>query len=141
MFDFFAKYKFELVSLGAVSLGTCMYIMRLSRAKSTWEVLGAIKTRIDAKTVVITGANTGIGYETALELAKRGARVVLACRDQDKASRAVERIKLATGNTNITREYLDLASFDTVAEFADKFKRTYDNLDVLINNAGFCPTS
>lgn len=144
MLDLLSKYKLEIVSsLGLVTMS--IYLMRLRRAKSTWTVLNKLSSqRMDGKTVVITGANTGIGYETALELARRGARVVLACRDGQKAARAVDRIKSASGNANVSSELLDLASLDSVAEFARMFTRTYSTgLDVLVNNAGVmaCPKS
>ena len=59
------------------------------------------KARLDGKTVIITRANTGIGKETALDLAKRGARVILACRDLDKANTAANEIREASGNSGI----------------------------------------
>ena len=137
MLDLLSKYKLELTSFGLVAI-TAAYFMRLRRVKNTWRVIDTIKTTsMEGKTVVITGANTGIGYETALELARRGARVVLACRDRTRASRAVERIKAATsGNAQVVAESLDLASLDSVKQFADTIKHTYSSLDVLINNAG-----
>lgn len=136
MLDLFSEYKLELTSFGLMAI-TAAYFMRLRRVKNTWRVIDTIKTSMEGKTVVITGANTGIGYETALELARRGARVVLACRDRTRALRAVERIKAATsGNAQVVAESLDLASLDSVKQFADTIKHTYSSLDVLINNAG-----
>ncbi|XP_078673788.1 retinol dehydrogenase 12-like [Branchiostoma floridae x Branchiostoma belcheri] len=97
--------------------------------------------RLDGKTVVITGANTGIGKETARDIARRGARVIVACRDLAKAEAAAEEIRKDTGNGNVVVEKLDLASLKSVREFAAKANGTESRLDILINNAGImtCP--
>ncbi|XP_041797500.1 retinol dehydrogenase 13 isoform X2 [Chelmon rostratus] len=97
--------------------------------------------RLDGKTVLITGANTGIGKETSRDLAGRGARVVMACRDLTRAEQAAEEIRQATGNGNVVIRHLDLASLYSVRQFAKEFLDTEDRLDILINNAGvmMCP--
>ncbi|KAG7234024.1 hypothetical protein INR49_005986 [Caranx melampygus] len=97
--------------------------------------------RLDGKTVLITGANTGIGKETSRELARRGARVVMACRDLTRAERAAEEIRRTTGNGNVVIRHLDLASLYSVRQFAKDFLDSEDRLDILINNAGvmMCP--
>ncbi|XP_078673791.1 retinol dehydrogenase 12-like isoform X2 [Branchiostoma floridae x Branchiostoma belcheri] len=97
--------------------------------------------RLDGKTVVITGANTGIGKETARDIARRGARVILACRDLTKAEATAAEIRRDTGNGNIVMQKLDLASMKSVREFALKVNATESRLDILINNAGImtCP--
>ncbi|XP_066280167.1 retinol dehydrogenase 12-like [Branchiostoma lanceolatum] len=97
--------------------------------------------RLDGKTVVITGANTGIGKETARDIAKRGARVILACRDLTKAEAAAAEIRHDTGNGNVVIEKLDLASLKSVREFAARVNAKESRLDILINNAGImtCP--
>lgn len=90
---------------------------------SRWAQGGDFKkddVRIDGKVVVITGANTGIGKETALDLAKRGAKIYLACRDLKKANDARLEIIETTGNQNIFVEQLDLSSFASIREFAHK---------------------
>ena len=99
------------------------------------------KARLDGKTVIITGANTGIGYETGIDLAKRGARVILACRDINKAVKAAEEIRQKSCNGNVITEYLDLASLDSVKKFATKMNEQEERIDILINNAGImsCP--
>lgn len=69
---------------------------------------------------MITGANTGIGKETALDLAKRGGRIYLACRDVNKAETARQEIVEATGNKNVFVRALDLSSFASIRKFAEK---------------------
>ncbi|XP_038669389.1 retinol dehydrogenase 12 [Scyliorhinus canicula] len=99
------------------------------------------KARLDGKTVIITGANTGIGKETAKNLAQRGARVILACRDLEKASKAADEIRKFSGNGNVLVQNLDLASLQSVRSFVDRITETETHLDILINNAGimWCP--
>lgn len=96
---------------------------------------------LTGKTVVITGANTGIGYETARELALRGARVVLGCRDEQRARRAVEQLAAETGSTLLSWRLLDTASLDSVRAFAVQLLRdTGGRVHVLVNNAGAAAT-
>ncbi|KAM4580238.1 retinol dehydrogenase 13 [Odontesthes bonariensis] len=97
--------------------------------------------RLDGKTVLVTGANTGIGRETSRDLAGRGARVVMACRDLTRAKQAAEDIRRSTGNGNVVIRHLDLASVYSVTQFAKDFLESEDRLDILINNAGvmMCP--
>lgn len=94
------------------------------------------KNRLDGKTTIITGSNTGIGYQTALDFARRGARVILACRDTKKAEKAAKQIVDSTGNKNVEVEYIDLADLDTVRDFAQKMNNNLDKIDILVNNAG-----
>lgn len=84
------------------------------------------------RTVVVTGANTGLGFESARALAERGAAVVLACRDLGKATDAAARI----GRGPVTTLRLDLASLDSVREAARELRSRHGRLDLLINNAG-----
>ncbi|CAH1163561.1 unnamed protein product [Phaedon cochleariae] len=92
------------------------------------------------KIIIITGSNTGIGKETAWELARRGARVVMACRDMDKCESAREEIVLDTKNKYVYCRKCDLASLESIREFVKKFKSEQKRLDVLINNAGVMRT-
>lgn len=92
------------------------------------------------RVVVITGANTGIGYETAAVLAHRGAHVVLAVRNLEKGNTALSRIVAAGGHgarkVDVTLQQLDLTSLDAVRSAADALRAAYPRIDVLINNAG-----
>lgn len=76
--------------------------------------------RIDNKVVVITGSNTGIGKETALELAKRGAKIYLACRSVARAEAARDEIIIKSNNKNVFVRELDLSSLKSVRNFAQK---------------------
>ncbi|XP_028159119.1 retinol dehydrogenase 13-like [Ostrinia furnacalis] len=95
------------------------------------------KVNLEGKIVVITGGNTGIGFETAKILAKRGATVVIASRNDAKSKAAAEKITEVTGNPNIFYKHLDLGRLASVKKFAEDFDKSFDRLDVLINNAGF----
>ncbi|KAM9320825.1 retinol dehydrogenase 14 [Gastrophryne carolinensis] len=94
------------------------------------------------KTVLITGANCGIGKATAAELLRREARVILACRDLDRAEEAARQLRHETGDSGeiVIRE-LDLASLRSVRSFCLQITKEEPRLDVLINNAGVfqCP--
>jgi retinol dehydrogenase-12 len=95
---------------------------------------------MDGKTVVLTGANTGIGKQTTLELAKRGARVVMACRDMERGEAARTELLAATdGRGDLEVRELDLASLASVRDFAEKANADLARIDVLINNAGIFP--
>ncbi|KAI4462309.1 phosphatidylinositol-glycan biosynthesis class f protein-related [Holotrichia oblita] len=91
---------------------------------------------LTGKTAVITGANSGLGYITALDFAKRGARVILGCRNGDKAEEAVKKIIAATNNKNIVYKLVDCASLKSVRNFAQDIIENEARLDILVNNAG-----
>ncbi len=88
------------------------------------------------KVVIITGSNTGIGYHMAYMLASKGAYVVMACRNLEKASDSRKKILKDFPKANIKLYQLDLADLDNIRYFAKKFINENDRLDVLINNAG-----
>ncbi|XP_063002675.1 dehydrogenase/reductase SDR family member 13 [Elgaria multicarinata webbii] len=94
------------------------------------------ETSLRGKTVLLTGGNSGIGKTTGLELARRGARVILACRNKVAGETAVYDIRRETGNNEVLFMSLDLASLNSVRAFADAFLRSEPRLDILINNAG-----
>nr|XP_057913018.1 retinol dehydrogenase 12 isoform X1 [Doryrhamphus excisus] len=97
--------------------------------------------RLDGKTVLITGANTGIGKETVLDLATRGAQVIMACRDVDKGEEAAASIRFSCPKAQVEVRALDLADTCSIRSFAQQFLRDFTHLHVLINNAGvmMCP--
>ncbi|XP_017261834.1 retinol dehydrogenase 12, like [Kryptolebias marmoratus] len=97
--------------------------------------------KLSDKTAVITGANTGIGKETAIDLSKRGARVILACRDMEKAQAAVKEIAESSGNDDVICMKLDLSDSKSIREFAEAVNKNEPKLNLLINNAGVmvCP--
>ncbi|MBN1698579.1 MAG: SDR family oxidoreductase [Spirochaetales bacterium] len=88
------------------------------------------------KNCVITGANTGIGKATAAALAGKDFRLLLACRNKEKADAAAGEIIAATGNKNVEPVILDLSSFESIREAAETIRNKFDRLDVLVNNAG-----
>jgi len=91
---------------------------------------------LSGKVAVVTGANGGLGLETADALAAKGARVLMAVRDQDKAVAAVERIRASTPGAHLELVPLDLASLASVREAADRITALTGSLDLLVNNAG-----
>ncbi|WP_329108661.1 oxidoreductase [Micromonospora sp. NBC_01699] len=92
------------------------------------------------RVAVITGGNSGIGFETAKLLASRGAAVVLGARDVDKGKRAATRIAADIPGANVTVLHLDLASLASVRAAADQLRATHTGIDLLINNAGVMRT-
>jgi NAD(P)-dependent dehydrogenase (short-subunit alcohol dehydrogenase family) len=88
------------------------------------------------RVAVITGANTGLGYETAAALAEHGAHVVLAVRNLDKGKDAVARIAANSPQADVALQELDLTSLASVRSAAEQLRSEYDRIDLLINNAG-----
>lgn len=91
---------------------------------------------LTGKVAIVTGANSGIGFETAKTLAAKGAEVILACRNLEKANLAVKEIHSMVRNAKLEIIHLDLANLASIQKFADTFKAKYETLDLLINNAG-----
>lgn len=75
---------------------------------------------MDGKVIIVTGANGGIGMATALNLAQRGARIYLACRNKEKGEQTMQEIIEQTGNPNVVCRCLDLASFASIRKFVDE---------------------
>ncbi len=88
------------------------------------------------KIVLITGANSGLGFEASLALAEKNATVLMACRDTAKGEKAVQDIRAVHASADLVLMQLDLSSLESVREFAETCNRNYDHLDILINNAG-----
>ena len=91
---------------------------------------------LSGKVIIVTGANSGIGYEAAKEFARKGAQTILACRSMDKAKTALDQIIAEIPAAKAAIMQLDLANQESIHQFADAFKTKYDRLDVLTNNAG-----
>ncbi len=92
--------------------------------------------RQDGRTAIVTGANSGIGLVAARELARAGARVVLACRNASKGAEAVSGITAAVPAAQVELASLDLGSLDSIRAFGERFSAANDSLDLLVNNAG-----
>jgi NAD(P)-dependent dehydrogenase (short-subunit alcohol dehydrogenase family) len=92
--------------------------------------------RQDGRTAIVTGANSGLGLATARELARAGARVVLAVRNVARGEEAARAIRAAHPDAALEVEALDLAELASVRDFAARFAAAHDGLDLLINNAG-----
>lgn len=90
----------------------------------------------NGKTAVVTGANAGIGFETAQALAAKGARVVLACRSSERGEAALAKIRNAFPQAQVELQLLDLTRLASVREAAEQLKQSLPQLDLLINNAG-----
>ena len=91
---------------------------------------------LEGRTVVITGGNAGIGKETAIGLARLGARVIITSRDEQRGARAVDEIRTRSGSPDVEVLALDLASFASIRSFAAALLDRTDAIDVLVNNAG-----
>jgi NAD(P)-dependent dehydrogenase (short-subunit alcohol dehydrogenase family) len=91
---------------------------------------------LSGKTAVVTGANSGLGYETALALANHAAHVVMACRDEGRGTEAVERLRRESPDASVELSLLDLADLTSVRKFAESYAGERDHLDILVNNAG-----
>ena len=102
--------------------------------KSNWTISDI--PDLDGKTVFITGANSGLGYYTAKALAEKNAHVLLACRSLEKANSAIEKLKSLNPEGKFTPIELDLSDLNNVSETVSKISSEFENLDLLINNAG-----
>jgi len=95
---------------------------------------------LTGKVAIVTGANSGIGYEMARALARKRATVILACRNEEKGEAAVRQIRQEYPQAKAELLQVDLAELASVRRFADDFATRYDRLDILINNAGVMAT-
>src|SRR3954470_6864660 len=103
-------------------------------SRSTWSEADIPDQR--SRTAMVTGANSGIGFEAARALAAKGARVLLACRDAQRGTDALERIKAAQPDAAVELVSLDLADLDSVRAAAGTVAALTPTLDLLLNNAG-----
>ena len=91
---------------------------------------------MSGKICIVTGANSGIGKETALGLAQMGARVIMVCRNAEKGKAALEEICREFGSSQVDLLIADMSSQASVRALAEQIQREYPRLDVLVNNAG-----
>jgi len=102
------------------------------------EAVGNIS--LQGKTIIITGANSGIGKESARVLAKNGAHVIMACRSMDRGREALKEIQDAVPNAQVQLLQLDISSLNSIREFVAQFDHLHKRLDVLLCNAGVMAT-
>ncbi|XP_058459435.1 retinol dehydrogenase 12 isoform X2 [Malaya genurostris] len=115
-------------------IGAGIYLIRKLRELQWGWVRNNSSLR--GKLFIITGSNTGLGYETTKALVARQATVVMACRNMEKASQAIATIRQETTEGELIPLELDLASFESIHKFATEIKDKYSTFDCLINNAG-----
>jgi retinol dehydrogenase 14 len=94
------------------------------------------ETSMKGKVAIVTGANSGIGHETAKALAKLGATVVMVCRSRERGLQALGEVKEASRNEQVELMLCDLSSQKSIREFASEFKKSHTGLSCLVNNAG-----
>ena len=92
--------------------------------------------RLDDRTVIVTGGNSGIGYTTALDLAKRGARVIIGCRSEVRGNEAEKNLRRESGSELIFFRQIDLGSLTSIRDFSTKILSEETRIDILVNNAG-----
>ena len=91
---------------------------------------------LNNKTIIVTGANSGIGYYSTLCFLYKGAKVIMACRNLDKANKAKENLLKELPKAKIDIIKLDLSDFNSIDEFSKTIKEKYTKIDALVNNAG-----
>ncbi|XP_055308852.1 retinol dehydrogenase 13-like [Sitodiplosis mosellana] len=112
-------------------------VIYLIRRIRVWQ-WGRIRNRysLAGKTYIVTGANTGIGFETTKALVNRDATVIMACRSIERADKAIGAIRKHTIKGTMIACHLDLATFESIVDFVQNIKENYPNFNCLINNAG-----
>ncbi|KAF9485523.1 retinol dehydrogenase 12 [Pholiota conissans] len=118
--------------------------MKLSFWKFAWGQLTAtvppvVEENLDGNTVIVTGANSGLGFEAAKHFARMGAKLIIACRDKGRGEEALAKIKEATGSKKVELSILDLSKFSSVKEFVERFTKSEERLDILVANAAVTP--
>ncbi|TPX30543.1 hypothetical protein SmJEL517_g05924 [Synchytrium microbalum] len=124
-----------------IGLGTAAISISLLGLVRNWAAGGACSTKdlnknLKGKVIIITGSNTGIGYETALQLAKQGATICVACRPSQKTHDAVRTIREKSKNEDVFASELELDSMDSIRAFAERWIKSGKPIHILINNAG-----
>ncbi|CAB1354158.1 unnamed protein product [Coregonus sp. 'balchen'] len=106
-----------------------------SQRRGSWDPR-ACPVQLKGKTAIVTGANTGIGKFIALDFARRGARVIMACRSKARGSVALQEIRKRSGNADVHLRLVDTSSLASVRAFAEGVLREEKELHILVNNAG-----
>lgn len=109
-------------------------ILNCSTSRRAWTA--ADIPDLTGKVAIVTGANSGIGFAAAKEFARKGANIILACRDPSKAQAALFQIQAEIPDSRAEVMLLDLASLASVRQFAHEFRKKFNQLDILVNNAG-----
>nr|XP_023029102.1 retinol dehydrogenase 11-like [Leptinotarsa decemlineata] len=130
-YPFYLKYIIFAVALAIFPVFALIFLKIFQKLSA-----GRVRSLVclTGKTAIVTGGSSGVGFETALLLASRGCRVIIA--DRTDSSKAKSKIISLTNNTNIETKLLDLTSLQSVRKFAKDINATEDRLDILINNAG-----
>lgn len=113
---------YEILNLPKMDMGTKWDVDKIENQKG--------------KVVIVTGANSGIGYETAREMSRKGAEVILACRDEDRGMNAIQNIIEEIPKANLVMAHLDLSDLNQIKKFSEQIHEDYRKIDILINNAG-----
>ena len=127
-----AHYKGLLSDTFGEMFNSCFVNMRVKkRPKSSPDL------RLDGKVAIVTGGNRGIGKATAIDLASRGAKVIIACRDTETGEATASEIRAKVPNAQVVVKKLDLASFNSIRAFAADVLASEPKVDILVNNAGY----
>ncbi|XP_026486249.2 retinol dehydrogenase 11-like [Vanessa tameamea] len=124
---------FILIMLLCVFIIICLIISNYQKKRNA---MCQSKKQLNGRTTIVTGGTCGIGLQIALDFARRGAKVIIACPFNDEGIEAQNRIIEKTGNRNVIFKLLDLGSLNSVRQFAKDILKTEDRLDILMNNAG-----
>lgn len=124
--------SYAIASLGVV--GISLYLLRRWRS-SKWGRCSSTRM-LNGEVIIITGGNAGLGAETAKDLAKRGATLILACRSFNNTKDVLEEIRVKSGNNDVHYMHLDLASLDSVKQFTTDLVSKYPKIYALVCNAG-----
>ena len=130
--ELFSDKYFKLLAFGAFAISSLILVKKKYLSGASFDSKACLKNQ----TVLIPGANSGIGLATAHDLAKRGSTVILACRDPKIGQTALNRVQKSSKNPNVFLEIVDLSSLDSVKQFSKVVLDKFKNVNILINNAG-----
>jgi len=120
-----------------IIISIAVLLLFVIRKYVRWNTPCPSDSRLEGKTVLVTGANTGLGKATATELARRGAKVILGCRDKPRGDAVALNIRGKTNNLEVYCYHLDLASMSDIKSFVEDFNQRESCLHVLVNNAAY----